>query len=43
MDDSLCIDANDLGNLGLISLTCLNSTDTQKQAQIDSQMAFAFE
>ena len=32
MDDSLCIDANDLGNLDLISLTCLSSTDTQKQA-----------
>ena len=31
LDDSLWIDARDLGNLGLISLTCPNSTDTQKQ------------
>ena len=31
LDDSLCIDADDLGNLGLISLTFPHSTDTQKQ------------
>ena len=28
LDNSLCIDAHDLGNLGLIFLTCPNSTDT---------------
>ena len=30
LDDSLGIDAHDLVNLGLISLTCPSSTDTQK-------------
>ena len=31
LDNSQCIDAHDLGNLGLISLTCPNFTETQKQ------------
>ena len=31
LNDFLCIDAYDQGYLGLISLTCPNSTDTQKQ------------
>ena len=42
LDDFCCIDVHDLDCLGLIQQTCTNSTDTQKQIQIDYQMALTF-